>query len=189
VLQTLNENHIPYAVIGGLATAHHGIPRLTQDVDIALLSEDAGRMRSLFPGCYRRGTRVVETYEIEGVRVDILPARLRFERAVVENAIEGDIEGVPAKIAAVRDLLLLKTMAAPERDELSKRRADEADITGILESNRETVTAADIRYVGDRMLELCYTAETRQRTIAQLQWLNDTLDQLGMSDRVYPLPK
>ena len=53
---------------------------------------------------------------------------------------------------------------------------------------RITDTAEDIRYVGDRMLELCFTAENRTQTVSQLQWLNDTLAQLHMSDRAYPLP-
>jgi hypothetical protein len=52
-----------------------------------------------------------------------------------------------------------------------------------LEINKATVTAEQIRYVGDRMLELCYSAEDRSKTVQQLEWLNDTLTQLGMSDR------
>ena len=64
----------------------------------------------------------------------------------------------------------------------------ETDIVGLLELNAATITALDIRYVGDRLLELCFTAEDRTQTVSQLQWLNDTLAQLHMSDRAYPLP-
>src|SRR5690242_20765829 len=45
VLETLDRNQIPYAVIGGLAVSHHAIPRLTQDVDLVVLHEDTGRVR------------------------------------------------------------------------------------------------------------------------------------------------
>ncbi len=187
VLATLEQNGIPYAVIGGLAVSHHAVPRLTEDVDLIVLAEDMGRIRSLFPGCYRRGTAVVEVYEIDGTRVDFLPAKLRYQRGVVESAGMGEIEGAPARIASVRDLLLLKMFAAPDRRELVARRQDETDITGLLEINKEKVTAQDIRYVGDRLLELCFTPADRAKVVKQLEWLNDTLTQLGMSDRAYPL--
>jgi hypothetical protein len=188
MLATLDQNQIPYAVIGGLAVAHHAVPRLTQDVDLIVVAEDAGKIRALFPGCYQRGTAVVEVYEIDGTRVDFLPAKLRYQRTVVANAVAGDIEGTPARVAAVRDLVLLKMFAAPNRPDLGARRQDETDITQLLTINKETITPPDIRYIGDRMLELCFTAEDRDKPVKQLQWLNDTLAQIGMSDRAYPLP-
>lgn len=187
VLQMLDRNQIPYAVIGGLAVSHHAVPRLTHDLDLVVLHEDAGRIRALFPGCYQRGTAVVEVYDIEGTRVDFLPAKLRYQREVVRAAVPGQIEGMLAKVASVRDLLLLKMFAAPNRPELRAKKQDEADITGLLELNAATVTVQDIRYVGDRLMELCFTAKDRSRTVSQLQWLNDTLAQLHMSDRAYPL--
>jgi hypothetical protein len=188
VLETLDQNQISYAVIGGLAVSHHAVPRLTQDVDLMILHEDAGRIRKLFPGCYQRGTTVVEVYDIEGTRVDFLPAKLRYQREVVNSAVPGKIEGNPARVACVRDLVLLKMFAAPNRPDLRARRQDETDITGLLQFSASILTAADIRYIGDRLLELCFTAKDRAETISQLRWLNDTLTQLNMSDRLYPLP-
>jgi hypothetical protein len=189
VLEVLEHNQIPYAVIGGLAVSHHAVPRLTQDVDLIVRTEDVGRFRALFPGCYQRGTAVVEVYDIDGTRVDVLPAKLRYQREVVVRAVPGDIQGTPARVAGVRDLLLLKMFAAPNRHELDARRADEADITSLLRVNSQTIVKEDIRYVGDRILELCFTAEERTKAVKQLEWLNDTLAQLGMSDRAFPLPK
>ena len=188
VLRTLDEHNIPYAVIGGLAVSHHAVPRLTQDVDLIVATEDTGKFRSLFPNCYQRGTAINEVYEIEGTRVDVLPAKLRYQRAVVKNAVTGQIQGTPAKLACVRDLILLKMFAAPNRPELDARRADEADMTSLLRVNANTVTAEDICYIGDRLLELCFTVEERTKTVRQIEWLNDTLRQLGMADRVFPLP-
>lgn len=187
VLQTLEQNQVPYAVIGGLAVSHHAVPRLTQDVDLLVRAEDMGRIRSLFPGCYQRGTAVVEVYEIEGTRVDFMPAKLRYEREVLAHAVDGDIEGQAARVCSVRDLILLKLFAASSRPLLGDRSQDETDIIRLLEINQQTVTVADIRYAGDRMLELCYTAAERAATTKQLHWLNETLTRLGISDRVYPL--
>jgi hypothetical protein len=188
VLEVLEQNQVPYAVIGGLAVSHHAVPRLTQDVDLVVRAEDMAKLRSLFPGCYQRGTAVVEIYDIEGTRVDVLPAKLRYQREVVARAVPGEIEGTPARVAAVRDLILLKMFAAPNRPELDARRADEADITSLLRVNAQAITREDIRYIGDRLLELCFTAEERAKTVKQLEWLNDTLTQLGMADRAFPLP-
>ncbi len=189
VLEVLEQNQVPYAIIGGLAVSHHAVPRLTQDVDLVVRAEDMGRVRSLFPGCFQRGTAVVEVYDIDGTRVDVLPAKLRYQREVIARAVPGDVQGTPARLASVRDLILLKMFAAPNRHELDARRADEADITSLLRVNSATITKEDIRYVGDRLLELCFTAEERANTVRQLEWLNDTLAQLGMSDRACPLPK
>ncbi|MBI2190720.1 MAG: hypothetical protein HYU36_01890 [Planctomycetes bacterium] len=183
VLKALNDNHIPYAIIGGLAVAHHAVPRLTQDVDVAIFFEDTGKVRDLFPGCYLRGTAVVEVYEIEGTRVDVLPAKLRYQRAAVQNAVAGEIEGVPARICAPRDLLLLKMVAAPNRPELAARMQDEADIAGILQFHSADLRKEDAQYVADRLLELCFTLEERNKTMTQIEWLNGILDQLGMADR------
>jgi hypothetical protein len=101
VLRTLDEQNIPYAVIGGLAVSHHAVPRLTQDVDLIIAAEDRGRFRAIFQDYYQRGTAINEVY-IEGTRVDVLPAKLRYQRAVVKNAISGQIQDTPARIASLR---------------------------------------------------------------------------------------
>lgn len=59
------------------------------------------------------------------------PTRWRYQRAAVQNAVAGDIEGVSARVCDTRDLILLKMIAAPNRPELDARRADEAEITGL----------------------------------------------------------
>jgi hypothetical protein len=104
VLATLEQNHISYVIIGGLAVSHHAIPRLTQDVEGLVRAEDMGRIRSLFRGCYQRGTAVVEVYDIDGTRVDFMPAKLRYQREAVAQAVPGAIEGTPVRIVSVRDL-------------------------------------------------------------------------------------
>jgi hypothetical protein len=189
VLETLEKNQVPYAVIGGLAVSHHAVPRLTHDVDLIVPAEVMGRIRSLFAGCYQRGTAVVEVYEIDGTRVDFLPAKLRYEREALAKAVPGTIGEISARIVAVRDLLLLKMFAASSRPVLGDRKQDEADITRLLDMNKENINAEQIRYIGDRMLELCFTAEDRAKTVTQLQWFNDTLTQLDMADRCYSLPR
>src|SRR5207245_9231161 len=100
----LDHKQILYGGSAGLAVSHHAVPRLTLDLDRVVLHEDTGRIRALYPGCYQRGTAVVEVYDIEGARVDFLSAKLRYQREVVRNAATGVIEGMPARVASVRDL-------------------------------------------------------------------------------------
>ncbi|HLJ95737.1 MAG TPA: hypothetical protein VKU02_21350 [Gemmataceae bacterium] len=88
----------------------------------------------------------------------------------------------------MRELLLLNMFAAPHRPELGARKLGETEIARLLERNAAIVTAEDMPYVGNRRLELCFTAEDGAQTISQLQWLNDPLAQLHRSDRIYPLP-
>jgi hypothetical protein len=45
-----------------------------------------------------------------------------------------------------------------------------------------------LRSIGDRLLELCFTVAERDKFVRAIAWLNDTLVQLGMPDRSYPLP-
>ncbi len=188
VIATLDRHHVPYAVIGGLAVAHHAVPRVTTDMDLIVPQEQAGRLPVLFPGCYRGATGVVETYQVGDARVDVLPATWPYQRAAVEAAIGADIRGTRVKVAAVRDLVLLKMVATPHRPHLGARRNDEAEVTSLLRISSTEYSAADIQYVGDRLLELAFAGEERTQALRQIAWLNDTLTQLGMADRCYPLP-
>jgi len=59
VLRRFNEGGVRYCLVGGLALAHHSIPRQTQDVDIMVLPEDLPLVQRLLKGHEQRGTAVV----------------------------------------------------------------------------------------------------------------------------------
>ena len=76
--QRLNEEGIPYALLGGLALAEHGYPRLTEDIDLLLTPSGLERFhqrlvgrgyRPVFSGA-KRTFRDTET----GVRIEIIVA-------------------------------------------------------------------------------------------------------------------
>jgi|SRR6266571_7838283 len=157
VLRRFNENGVRYCLVGGLALAHHSIPRLTQDVDVLVLPEDLPLVQKLLEGSAHRGTPVVMIYQIGDTRIDIIPADLRAKRAAVLEAIDDTIEGLPVKVANLRDLILLKMWAAPERPERGKRLQDETDIVQLLEFNADKISPVDIAYVCRSLLALCYT--------------------------------
>jgi hypothetical protein len=76
--QRLNEEGIPYALLGGLALAEHGYPRLTEDIDLLLSPSGLERFRQRLVGRgYRpafsgaeKTFRDTET----GVRIEIVTA-------------------------------------------------------------------------------------------------------------------
>ena len=76
--ERLDQEQIPYALIGGLALACHGLVRMTQDVDILLTVEGLAAFRArcvgrgytlAFPGA-QKSFRDAET----GVRIEVITA-------------------------------------------------------------------------------------------------------------------
>lgn len=78
LVQRLDAAGIPYALLGGLALAEHGYPRLTEDIDLLLTPDGLERFRNLLVG---RGYRPAfpgaeKTFRdtTSGVRIDIVTA-------------------------------------------------------------------------------------------------------------------
>lgn len=185
VLRQFNESGVRYCLVGGLALAHHSIPRLTQDVDVLVVPEDLPLVAQLLQGYAERATAVVQIYQIGDTRIDILPANLRAKREAVLNAIEDRIDELPVKVASLRDLILLKMWAAPERPERVKRSQDETDIIGLIEFNTEKVSAEDIAHVCETLLRMAYLPEDVNKYRSQIEWLNGELEKLGLGSHRY----
>src|SRR5437879_6482184 len=117
VLRRFNENGVRYCLVGGLSLAHHSVPRRTQDVDILVLPEDLPLVQQVLAGHEQRGTAVVLIFQIGETRIDIIPANLRAKRAAVLNCIDDVLDDLPVKVVNLRDLILLKMWAAPDRPE------------------------------------------------------------------------
>lgn len=183
ILQRLNEGGVRYALIGGVALAHHAIPRATQDLDLMVLAEDANKVRELFPGCYLRGTAIAGVYEYKGTRFDVQPANLRVKAAVVANAVEDVCDGVPVRVATVRDLILLKLWAIPDRPDVAKRMQDQTDVAELLQYNADAISAQDIAHIAEDVLRYSYTREEVAKYRRVLTWLNEVLEELGMEEK------
>jgi predicted nucleotidyltransferase len=203
VLRRFNESGVQYCLVGGLAVAHHAIPRQTEDVDILvfpedlsrvqwllqghqLFSEDRSRVQWLLPERHWRRISGVLVFQIRETRIDIIP--MYPVKSVVINATEGMIEGLPAKVVDLPDLILLKLLTAPERPKLSKRLQDEADVVALIDLNREKIPVEEIAYICRTLLAVAPTPEKKKIYRAQVEWLNSELEKLGMSDRCFPLP-
>ena len=185
ILRTLNEAQIHYAIIGGVAMGYHSIPRATQDIDVLVSREDIPRVQRLLQPYYRRGTAVVMVFDVEGTHLDVLPATLRYGRTAIENAVEVLVHDIPAKVVSVRDLLLLKLFAIPDRPDPVKAMQDRTDVGALLRDNADTISQEDITYLVRNLLGLAFTREDVEKYQQLIIWLNETLDLLGMADRHY----
>jgi hypothetical protein len=185
ILRVLNEAQIRYAIIGGVAMGYHSIPRATQDIDVLVSREDIPRVQRLLQPYYRRGTAVVMVFDVEGTHLDVLPATLRYGRTAIENAIDVLVHDIPAKVVSVRDLLLLKLFAIPDRPDPVKAMQDRTDVAALLRDNADNIAQEDITYLVRTLLGLALTRQDMEKYQQLIVWLNETLDLLGMADRRY----
>jgi hypothetical protein len=185
ILRTLNEAQIRYAIIGGVAMGYHSTPRATQDIDVLVRREDIPRVQRLLQPYYRRGTAVVMVFDVAGTHLDVLPATLRYGRTAIDNAVEVMVHDIPAKVVSVRDLLLLKLFAIPDRPDPIKAMQDRTDVAALLRDNADAVSQEDIAYLVRTLLGLAFTRPDVEKYQQLISWLNDTLELLGMADRRY----
>src|SRR5712692_6448616 len=185
VLQRFNEGGVRYCLVGGLALAHHSIPRVTQDVDVLVLQEDLPKVEELLKGHEVCGTSAALIFQVGETRFDIIPANLRAKRAAVLNAIADLFEGETIKVANLRDMILLKLWAASERNERRKKLQDEVYVVGLIELNPEEVSKEDIAHACRTLLSMAYTPGEMKKYRTQVEWLNGELDKMGMSDRKF----
>ena len=125
-LRAMNLARIPYAVVGATALAVRGLPRMTRDIDVVVLIEDAwtaldalGRagFRSLTP--VSRGEEPEAMYVLRhgrgGVEVDLLVAAGEPESTVVAEAPRAKVFGVTAPVATLEHLLMMYLYSSQPR--------------------------------------------------------------------------
>jgi len=126
---------------------YHTIPRATQDIDVLVSREDIPRVQRLLQPYYRRGTAVVMVFDVEGTHLDVLPAPYGTGAQPSRTPSIFLCTTSRRKVVSVRDLLLLKLFAIPDRPALDKRRQDEADVTALLSQNADNISQEDITYL------------------------------------------
>lgn len=117
-------------IIGGLAVALLGRPRVTRDVDaMVLLKEDrwpafvkAGVTFGFMPRYvdaleFAREARVLLMHhERSGIDVDIAFGCLPFEEEAVQRAIVVNVSGISVPLPTPEDLVIMKAVAHRDRD-------------------------------------------------------------------------
>lgn len=138
--QRLDAQDIPYALLGGLALAEHGYPRLTEDIDLVMTPEGLARFRQLLIGRgYRPAfTGAEKTFRDTetGVRIEIvttgeypgdgLPQSVAFPDPAAPEVIV-EIEGI--HVVALDKLIELKLASGISA---SHRLRDLADVQDLI---------------------------------------------------------
>jgi hypothetical protein len=118
----LDGEGIGYALIGGIASASHGRPRWTHDIDVLVLPADARRALHALAGA---GFRTQETDQSwlykglkEGVLVDVI-FRLRgdiyLDDEMLRRVERREFQGLELPMLAAEDLLVIKAVTHDEQ--------------------------------------------------------------------------
>lgn len=115
-LRSLNAAEVPYAVIGATALAVRGLPRMTRDLDVVVLPEDAfialtaledAGFHSITPVNREDDPEPMYTMRRGADEVDLLVASAEPESTVVAEATSTLVFGTKAPVATLEHLVLM----------------------------------------------------------------------------------
>jgi len=150
IAQRLDEDKIPYMIIGGQAVLIYGRPRLTLDIDITLGidSDDFAlvekvckklklKIMSQNPEAFAKETKVLPAEEPKSkIRVDFIFSFTPYETQAIKRAKRVKINNYAVRFASCEDVIIHKMVAG--------RAVDEEDIKTILAKNEGSI---DFKYI------------------------------------------
>jgi len=146
----LTERNIPYVVIGGIAVQRWGEPRLTIDVDLAILLPAGGeeqRLRDIvatFPSRLKDVVAFALEHRVLPIDVpraspaDLSLALPGFEEEAIARAVSYDVgQGRIVRLCTAEDLVVYKCVAGRPQDVM--------DIEGVVARQGDSLDVAHIR--------------------------------------------
>jgi len=144
IAETLDEENVPYMIIGGQAVLVHGRARLTEDIDLTL-GIDTDQYQKIEKICnklnlriltdnpreFAEQTRVLPTEHESHLRVDFIFSFIAYERQAIERAAIVKIKDYPVKFTSCEDLIIQKM--------ISGRAIDYEDIKAVLLKNQNSI--------------------------------------------------
>jgi hypothetical protein len=125
----LLEAGIPSIVIGGVAVAAWGEPRLTRDVDLKVLlsRQDADRLLEILSTSYRpllpdpgemlRKQALLFIQDSAGTRLDLLLADTPYDVVAIQRGRDIEVQpGMLVRVCSPEDLILYKLISTRPRD-------------------------------------------------------------------------
>ena len=117
-LGALGAADLPFCVIGATALAVRGLPRMTRDLDVAVMLDDAPRAWEALLGAGLQASTPLGTLDDPEsmvvfvdpktrVEVDLMVAAGDPEATAIDNAENAEVFGVRAPVATLEHLLLL----------------------------------------------------------------------------------
>ncbi len=155
VLEALAAADVSYMLTGSLASAFHGAPRTTQDIDIVIaptLGSLERFLRQFPPECYYVSRdAALAAYGTEGMfnvidlasgwKIDFIIRKSRpFSRAEFERRRTVDLLGSTLWVASAEDVVIAKL----EWAKMAESERQIADVAGILRTKGEEL---DLRYI------------------------------------------
>jgi hypothetical protein len=142
--QHLLQAGIPSIVIGGIAVAAWGEPRVTRDVDLKILlgRQDADRLLNILSPDYRplstnpeetlRKQALIFVEDSSGTRIDLLLADTYFDEVAIRRGRDVEITpGIFIRICSPEDLIIYKL--------ISTRLRDHEDVGGVIRRQDDTL--------------------------------------------------
>ncbi len=162
IAESLDEERIPYMIIGGQAVLIYGRPRLTRDIDItlgidaddfALVEKTCKKLKLKMlpenPKNFAKETNVLPAEKpTSGIRVDFIFSFSPYETQAIKRAKEIIIDNYPVKFASCEDVIIHKMVAA--------RAVDAEDVKSILIKNKDSI---DLEYITGWLLEFSKISE------------------------------
>lgn len=124
----LEQRRVPYMLIGGIANLVWGEPRSTLDVDAAVLVEETAwpgliaALRQQFRVipkealAFLRETHVLPIQTEDGVRIDLVWARLPYEHKAIARATVEEVAGHHVRVCRPEDLIIYKIVSERPKD-------------------------------------------------------------------------
>ena len=120
-LAALDAAEVPFLVVGGVASAVHGRPRWTRDIDLFFRLEDATRALDALEGAGFE-TTIVDPHWLAkapmgDIVVDVLTRSkpdVLLDDEMLERSVWADFKGRSIRLLPPEDLLVMKAVAASE---------------------------------------------------------------------------
>lgn len=173
---------VRWYLFGAQAAIHHGVARLTADVDVTILPEphstpelvsalqaNGFRLRVTGTDDFVARTRVLPfVHTATRLPVDVVLGGPGIEELFLQRAATRDIEGVEVPVATVEDMVTMKILAG--------RPKDLADAEGMIRARSDEIDLGHVR----RTLQLLEEALSQSDLLRQLEQL---LGRMGGSAR------
>jgi len=164
----LSGKDIPHVIVGGVAVAFVGKPRITEDIDAVILAGELDPKSLLADakahGFLPRRTDAAEfalanrmlllQHEDDGIGVDISLGWLPFEHEMIARATRARMENAEFPIPTPEDLIVMKTIAF--------RGKDVVDIESVLDA-REPIDLKRVRRWVGMLAEALEEPEVTER--------------------------
>ena len=163
-VETLDEEGLPYVLIGGIASAVLGRPRWTHDIDVFVKPEDARRVLEVLA---ERGFGVEETFAdwlFKGFKKEVLVDvifrvyKIYLDDEMISRAVMAEFKGRRVRIVPPEDLLVMKALVADEH--MPRHWHDALGLVGSCPLDWDYVERRAKQYAARRVLSLLVYADS-----------------------------